>query len=148
MEGLIDKFDPDAFMSGLEGNDNSDEESRRKAKEGFYLSHCLPSVQQIVQRLRTVRQEYEENYVSLERAEQRYRLNKVYLLTNGWPSFVDELRIALLEDGWEAVFGTPDMESGDLTRQEKGVNVAIDMALAEKAEVFVGNGVSYSFHLA
>ena len=93
----------------------------------------------------------------------------MYVLTNGWPSFVTELREALVADGWARVVGTPDWESApapvrftvaddrtldtsaakeegdeeDLNSEERGVSAAIDMGIAERAEVFVGNGVRF-----
>ncbi|KAF8956839.1 hypothetical protein BDZ97DRAFT_1613701, partial [Flammula alnicola] len=115
-EGL-DVFDVDAFLAP---------KALQARKEAYYLEHCLPTIAQIVKRLHVVREEYD---VALS----------VYVLTNGWSSFVDELRVALLEDGWERVVATPDLEDGV---EEKGVSVAVDMGLAERAEVFVGNGFS------
>ncbi|CAA7263903.1 unnamed protein product [Cyclocybe aegerita] len=126
----------------------------------YYLEHCLPSIQQIVKRLHAIREEYAlsaraVNNVANNSAYTMGKLSKVYILTNGWPSFVNRLRGELLKDGWEAVFGTLDMEravpwssfnarheddSLALTKEERGVSVAIDMALAERAEVFVENG--------
>ncbi|KAH9476504.1 Strobilurin A biosynthesis cluster protein l1 [Psilocybe cubensis] len=212
------------------------DQKRRTPLEAYYLAHCLPTISQIVKRLREVREEYERAITSVISTMTRtttdivspasgqqttvantrtgsdspmttvapsskhtnpheFRLKEVYVLTNGWPSFVEELRVALLEDGWEKVVGSPDVERGELTQQEarttltsdekeeccikssasgdlpttsadamialaragnscrctgehglnkeeKGVSAAIDMGLAERAEIFVGNGFS------
>ncbi|PPQ81954.1 hypothetical protein CVT25_014683 [Psilocybe cyanescens] len=220
------------------------EQLRKRRTEAYYLAHCLPTIPQIVRRLREVREEYEglfvaeptprKNHVTDPRqylestattntpsadsksknatgadADHRYSLREVYVLTNGWPSFVDELRGTLLRDGWEKVVGSTDVERGEfqglakghgqrqgdlglgrdrrgndvrhhhrynwlvegpnvmtmgdsgegdgeetgcpvdvgLSKEEKGVSAAIDMGLAERAEVFVGNGVSVSYIL-
>jgi hypothetical protein len=48
----------------------------------------------------------------------------------------------LVEDGWEDVVFGKDLI---LDKQQRGVDVAVDMGIAERAEVFVGNGVSVSF---
>jgi len=139
-------------------------------KEAYYLGHCLPTIPQIVKRLKEVREEYElglhKSMLEIPILSQRrsgsatttqgYSLKSVYVLTNGWSYFFQELRDKLIEDGWETVFGTSDLEGGGersdeakrignqrsgLTKEEQGVSVAIDMGLAESAEVFVGNGV-------
>lgn len=44
-----------------------------------------------------------------------------------------------MADGWEDVVVSEDLT---LDKEQKGVNVAVDMSIAERAEVFVGNGVS------
>ncbi|KAF8200149.1 hypothetical protein BJ912DRAFT_1038696 [Pholiota molesta] len=239
---LADKFDPVRTRGGAEageedagGNGERGEEEREKESERYYLEHCLPSIEQVVRRLRAVRAEYEDedevnktstltsNSPSLHldsvshnntlstttaHARQEWRLRHVYVLTNGWPAFVDALRGALLADGWASVVATPDLAAahprlaspvpnpnsnynarpnpdpdanaqpnwgagvladlwrwaewglpvgwgrgagagqvreGDgafagLSREEQGVGVAVDMALAVRAEVFVGNG--------
>ncbi|KAF9475376.1 hypothetical protein BDN70DRAFT_841049 [Pholiota conissans] len=170
---LGDKF---GFVD-VEEHDDGDSEDERdamkaKRREAYYLEHCLPSVPQIVRRLNEVRAEYELGRSdSLSDSTLTPRLRNVYVLTNGWPSFVDELRKALMEDGWEGVVATQDLERGirgagerwpawyygsssssdsrvgksgfaGLTREERGVGVAVDMGIAERAEVFVGNGFS------
>lgn len=158
------------------------EEEREERRTAYYLEHCLPSVEQVVLRLREVREEYEDTLRVMRRLESdagaeehepndaraEYALRDVYVLTNGWPSFVTELREALVADGWSRVVGTPDWESApapvrfavnndrsadtlaneedeeDLNSEERGVSAAIDMGIAERAEVFVGNGVRIS----
>ncbi|KIM37719.1 hypothetical protein M413DRAFT_30654 [Hebeloma cylindrosporum] len=125
-------------------------------KEAYYFEHCLPTIPQIVSRLAEVRKEYE---LGLDKSiSETGTLKSVYVLTNGWPHFLQELKDKLMEDGWETVFGTSDLEEdgkrskeaksvqgakkGGLTKEEQGVSVAVDMGLAESAEVFVGNGFS------
>ncbi|KAF9059785.1 hypothetical protein BDP27DRAFT_1340719 [Rhodocollybia butyracea] len=91
----------------------------------YYLEHCLPEIPAIVQRLHEVRLEY-EMHSSAPPSEEKYTLKRIYLLSNGWPYWLNSLRSALKADGWEDVH----------------VSMAVDMAIAEKAEVFVGNGFS------
>ncbi|KAF9457792.1 hypothetical protein BDZ94DRAFT_1202166 [Collybia nuda] len=105
---------------------NSSFDEDQHARIQYYLQHCLPSVEQIVEKLRIVR-----------RANPH--LKEVYVLTNGWRWWLNGLKAALLEDGWD------DMKSSlDLTfdPEQKHVAMAVDMAIAEKAEVFIGNGFS------
>lgn len=118
---LPDKFEPPSFshLKNLDG------------RTDYYMEHCWPSVEQIVEKLRAVREEHQG-------------LKRVYVLTNGWGWWVSELRDELRRDGWEEVKSSLDVQ---LDREQKYVSMAIDMAIAERAEVFVGNGVSHhSFH--
>ena len=76
-------------------------------------------------------------------------------MTNAEKSFLNELEERLAEDGW-GTDSSPDgaasnrgklfrlTSTKDLVLDDEQFHVsgAIDMAIAEKAEVFVGNGVS------
>ncbi|KDR67716.1 hypothetical protein GALMADRAFT_273062 [Galerina marginata CBS 339.88] len=81
-------------------------------------------------------------------------LKKIYIMTNGDPSWLTEVKKALLEDAeadrldtvndefewaWEGVSTSRDL---DLGWEEKPVAQALDMYVAQRAEVFVGNGFS------
>lgn len=98
-----------------------------------YLEHCLPTIPQVVRRLNEIR------------AEHSSTLSRVYILTNAWPSYITTLSSALLADSWENVSSTSDI-GRFLNKEQRYVDVVVDMALAvDKAEVFVGNGVSFFF---
>ncbi|KAK7462333.1 hypothetical protein VKT23_007934 [Stygiomarasmius scandens] len=128
--GIPDFFDLEGYLrhhSEAEEKELRDHEKGRILKP-YYFKHRLPEVDQIVHRLRSVQ---EEN-PSLD-------LNKVYVLSNGKASWLNELAGALKSDGWGDVKSTLDLR---LDSQQKYVSGAIDMAIAEKAEVFIGNGVS------
>ncbi|KAF5321801.1 hypothetical protein D9619_000051 [Psilocybe cf. subviscida] len=182
LPGIPDTFNtpheqaPFVTASSFSPRRRSSSQTRLEAtqvKLDHYFQHCLPTIPQIVQRLHDIRDEYQSthfhNSSSLPGSYRAYALRDVYVLTNGWPSFAQDLRAQLLADGWESVVGTPDMGSEDspeaahdelslrvdrgfisrlmskiwhhgLSREEKGVSVAIDMAIAQQAEVFVGNG--------
>jgi hypothetical protein len=103
----------------------------------YYLEHCLPEIPAIVQRLHEVRLEY-EMHSSSPPSEEKYTLKRIYLLSNGWPYWLNSLRSALKADGWEDVVFGGELE---MDMAQKHVSMAVDMAIAEKAEVFVGNGV-------
>lgn len=94
------------------------------------MRHCLPEVAQIVERLRTVREEH-------------LGLKRLYVLSNGWGWWLNGLEKALLDDGWESMVSSLDLQ---LDAEQYYVSMAVDMAIAEKAEVFVGNGVSCCYH--
>lgn len=92
----------------------------------YYMMHCYPTIAQVAEKLwaaRTVNP----------------GLRKVYVMTNGGGSWLTELRQTLHSDGWEDVKTTADMQ---LNMEQRHVSMAVDMAIAEKAEVFIGNGVS------
>ncbi|KAG6917483.1 hypothetical protein DXG01_002346 [Tephrocybe rancida] len=90
----------------------------------YYMRHCMPEVDQIVERLHAVR-------------KVNPGINRVYAMTNGKESWMNELKRALLSDGWLDVTSSLDLR---LDSAQQHVSMAVDMAIAEKADVFVGNG--------
>ena len=124
-------------------------------REEYYRKRCWPSVEEVVRKLRRVREEWEggsnntshHHEISQSTRDSNARtLRHLYLMTNGWPSFVSELRHALLADGWETLTSSLDVERG-LDSEQKWVAMAVDMAVAERAAVLVGNGVRFTFIL-
>ncbi|KAG7097687.1 hypothetical protein E1B28_005012 [Marasmius oreades] len=90
--------------------------------------HCFPEINDIVEKLRQIR--FESRVTPLKR---------VYVLSNGWPRWLSKLGEELRRDGWEDVINPADIK---LDSKQDQVSVAVDMAIAERAEVFVGNGFS------
>ncbi|KAF9535405.1 hypothetical protein CPB83DRAFT_830430 [Crepidotus variabilis] len=129
--------------------DDSDAAAKKKAKETYYFAHCLPTISQIVQRLHDVRIDFEKDSSRVvrpgppgeEQTSKGYWLNKVYILTNGSPAVIQQIKELLLADDWELVTATPDLEK-NWSKLEKAVSGATDMSIAEEGEVFVGNGFS------
>ncbi|KAF9218649.1 hypothetical protein BS17DRAFT_790970 [Gyrodon lividus] len=111
---LIDKFDPRPYANDTQ------------LKESYYLEHCLPTTDQIVARLHEIRLQHPG-------------LRRVYVLSNDWAWVLDGLKSALEDDGWEDLVSSVDIH---LDAEQYYVATAVDMAIAEKAEVFVGNGFS------
>ncbi|KAH7908564.1 hypothetical protein BJ138DRAFT_1091036 [Hygrophoropsis aurantiaca] len=111
---LPDRFDPQPYK-----NDSS-------ILEDYYLEHCLPTIDQVVIRLRELRREHPH-------------LRRVYVLSNDWAWWLDALKEALEEDGWDDLTSSLDIQ---LDAEQYYVAMAVDMAIAEKADVFVGNGFS------
>lgn len=109
---LPDKFDPTPYKGD--------------AYTDYYMQHCLPTVEQIVERLRAVRKD-------------NPGLRRVYVLTNAWGWWLNGLKAALQADGWDDLKSSLDIH---LDTAQTYVAMAVDMAIAEKAEIFVGNGVS------
>ncbi|KAF9260588.1 hypothetical protein L218DRAFT_1002551 [Marasmius fiardii PR-910] len=91
-----------------------------------YVQHCIPEIDHIQKRLHQIR-------------TVNPSLNRVYLLSNGSKSWLSTLTKKLKEDGWTDVAKTNDLQ---LDSQQTQVSGAVDMAIAGKAEVFVGNGFS------
>ena len=107
------------------------------AERARYRAHCFPDLEQIVLRVREVR-------ASLLPTT---KLTRVYSLTNGRPEWLQELKDALQEDArregldeWEHIGTSRDLR---LTGEQKHNSQAVDMAIAQRAEVFIGNGVRH-----
>lgn len=120
MPGLSDPFVPPTH-------------SKAGANLDIYMKHCWPSIDRIAERVEEIKKEWE-----MERGAGR--LAKLYILTNGDKSWLNQLKAKLRESGtWHLVLTSRDI---GLTFEQKYVGQAIDMAIAERAAVFVGNGVS------
>ena len=124
--GLPDKFTPPPLS-----------DAQLPEEQARYRARCFPEIGQIVSRVREVR-------VSLKSTTS---LTRVYVLTNGRPEWLQELKDALQEDAvrermdpWEQISTSRDLH---LTREQRHNGQTIDMAVAQRAEVFLGNGVSF-----
>ncbi|KAF9059200.1 hypothetical protein BDP27DRAFT_515634 [Rhodocollybia butyracea] len=125
---------------------------KRKAKYEAakinYLKRCYPDIDQIVKHVREIR-----NTVSAEEFPSKSRstapLTHIYVMTNGKPPFLAKLRAAFKSDAiipndlnlppWESIYTSRDLELG---WEEGYVAQALDMYIAQRADVFVGNGFS------
>ena len=109
--------------------------SDRERRE-LYARRCFPDVTAIVDRVEQVRAEE-------ERAGRI--LDKVYIMTNGSPKWVRELEGALrARNAWEHIASSRDLM---LTPEQKYVSQALDMLVAQRAQVFIGNGVSFPLYI-
>jgi hypothetical protein len=68
-------------------------------------------------------------------------LRKVYIMTNGKGDWLAELRAALLKAGEWEVSTSRDLF---LSWEQKPISQALDMYVAQRAQAFIGNGVSVS----
>lgn len=92
------------------------------------MAHCYPSIAQIVDKVKTVRE------------DSREALEYLYIMSNGADSWVTELILALHDlGGWKHIGSNRDLR---LTWEQTFVAQALDMLVAQKAHVFIGNGVS------
>lgn len=95
-----------------------------------YIRRCYPSIQQIVEKIRQVRMESTGD-----------RLRYLYVMTNGPIPWVEELKQAIAQDMiWEHIGSSRDLR---LTWEQKFVAQALDMYVAQRAQVLIGNGVGF-----
>ncbi|KAI0333985.1 hypothetical protein GY45DRAFT_1243411 [Cubamyces sp. BRFM 1775] len=100
-----------------------------RADRNLYRRRCFPSVAEIVQKVEEVRATREGRGI-----------RRIYIMTNGKPDFISELKEALLAAGsWDSIHSSRDMV---LSKEEKYVAQAVDMLVAQRAQVFIGNGFS------
>lgn len=73
------------------------------------------------------------------RVESEQPLTHIYIMTNGIVSWVEELKEALESSGnWDQIKSSRDL---DITWEQKFVVQALDMFVAQRSEVLIGNGV-------
>lgn len=93
----------------------------------MYMQRCFPTIEQIVQKVTQVRVESEKP------------LTHIYIMTNGVSEWVQELKEALESSGhWDQIRSSRDL---DITWEQKFVVQALDMFVAQRSEVLIGNGV-------
>ncbi|CUA66639.1 hypothetical protein RSOLAG22IIIB_00080 [Rhizoctonia solani] len=91
-----------------------------------YRRVCWPTNAHIVERARLMRKLHP-------------KLDRIFILTNGKPDYLAQLKADLRADGWKKLSTSQDMR---LNWQEMWVSQSIDMSIAQRAEVFIGNGFS------
>ncbi|KAK7054400.1 hypothetical protein VNI00_003594 [Paramarasmius palmivorus] len=100
-----------------------------------YLDRCYPEADAIVQKVREVRDAYKR---SLPKGS-NVILDTMYLLTNAKGDWLADMKKQLADDGWHTIVTSKDLV---LNAEQTDVNMAIDMDLARRAAVFIGNGWS------
>ncbi|ORY29109.1 hypothetical protein BCR39DRAFT_565191 [Naematelia encephala] len=113
----------------LPGNENVPPSSDmvEAARMGLYRAKCLPQTLEIIARARRMRKNHP-------------LLRSIYILTDADNSWAEEIRMWLQSEGWDNVFvGQRDIYPD---WQDREVGVAVDMEIARRAGVFVGNGFS------
>ncbi|KDQ55117.1 hypothetical protein JAAARDRAFT_37635 [Jaapia argillacea MUCL 33604] len=98
----------------------------------FYLEHCFPTFEAIVQKIRDTKEAYIAN--GTDRV-----LDVMYLLTNADVRWVEEFKEVVRRDGWGTIVTSKDLILDD---EQIGVGMAVDMEIARLAAVFIGNGWS------
>jgi len=126
--------DWNAFNSFPEFHDKFDQPTdggwgeTSEANVELYVRRCYPSIEQIVEKVNQVRKEAEDP------------LRYLYIMTNGPTPWVEELKSALAQNtSWDHVGSSRDLMA---TWEEKFIAQALDMYVAQRAQVFIGNGWS------
>ncbi|RXW24100.1 hypothetical protein EST38_g1789 [Candolleomyces aberdarensis] len=109
-----------------------------------YLERCLPDDAAIVKKVEDSRRDWEIEMGHLAKGADDSQINNHYLetlfiLTNERdPAFLDELKSSFGKSWKNIVISSLEIEYVDA--QEKDVGMAVDMDLARRAAVFLGNG--------
>ena len=99
-----------------------------EANMELYIRRCYPSIEQIVDKVSQVQREAADP------------LRYLYIMTNGPVPWIQELKSALAQNmSWDHVGSSRDLK---LTWEQKFVAQALDMYVAQRSQVFIGNGVS------
>ena len=108
--------------------ENADGSWTQASKDAFQRA-CYPDVNQIVERVRQIRM-----------AEEGKGLRNIFIMTNGSPEWIEELKEALMRDHpWEQIASSLQMR---IDWEQKFVAQAVDMMIGQQADVFIGNAVS------
>ncbi|EIW51761.1 uncharacterized protein TRAVEDRAFT_156917 [Trametes versicolor FP-101664 SS1] len=92
-------------------------------------SHCYPNVQEIVDRVKLVRE-----------SPAAQGINRIYVMSDGDPTFLHELALALHHDApWDSIATSRDVI---LNVEQRFISQAVDMLVGQRAQVFIGNGFS------
>ncbi|OJT10736.1 hypothetical protein TRAPUB_12768 [Trametes pubescens] len=95
----------------------------------IYRKRCLPTIQEITAKVAQVRA------TSAARGVRR-----LYIMTNGRPEYLRDLKDALWTlGGWEMIASSRDLV---LNWEQKYVSQAVDMLVAQRAQILLGNGFS------
>ncbi|KIK62348.1 hypothetical protein GYMLUDRAFT_72588 [Collybiopsis luxurians FD-317 M1] len=139
IEGVSEEARLEAYTAAKKDYDNR--KAKYESAKADYLVHCYPDINQIVKQVRQIREQVAR--------QGSVPLTHIYVMTNGRPPFLAELRAALEADAinnnplglppWESIYTSRDLELG---WEERYVAQALDMYVAQRAEVFVGNGFS------
>ena len=94
-----------------------------------YTKSCYPSIEEIVQKVAEVKQ-----------TKAGSGLSNIYIMTNGKRPWLGELKKALHKSGnWNQISTSRELR---ITWEQKFVAQSIDMVVGQRADVFIGNGVS------
>jgi len=94
-----------------------------------YAKSCFPSIEEIIQKV-----------VDAKNTKAGKNLSNIYIMTNGKDPWLSELKEALHKSGkWKQISSSRELT---ITWEQKFVAQSIDMVVGQRADVFIGNGVS------
>ncbi|EKM48643.1 uncharacterized protein PHACADRAFT_266233 [Phanerochaete carnosa HHB-10118-sp] len=104
-------------------------EGEHEQRMAVYLRRCLPTIEQIVEKVEQVRA-----------GSASEGLRHVYIMSNGDREWLADLKAALLNaHDWELVATSRDLV---LTPEQRYTSHTLDMLIGERAQVLIGNGFS------
>ncbi|KAE9396113.1 hypothetical protein BT96DRAFT_997035 [Gymnopus androsaceus JB14] len=103
----------------------------------LYAKRCFPDQQGILEKIREARRAY-----LAEGHNEKRVLDVMYLLTNAKGEWLKEMLRYLKSDGWHTIVTSKDLE---LNAEQTDVNGAVDMEIARKAAVFIGNRLVFIY---
>ncbi len=104
------------------------------AQRAYYRRRCFPSIPEIVAKVLAVRA-----------TEAGQGVRRLHIMTNGKAPYIANLKRALWEAAeWDAISSSRDLV---LNWEQKFVAQAVDVLVAQRAQVLIGNGVSVLFSL-
>jgi hypothetical protein len=122
---------PDKFHPLHDGGGGQTTEANMQ----YYFQRCFPTIDQIVDRVRLVLADQEKTHGGTK------ELKSIYIMTNGDTAWLDDLKKALMGIKiWDSVADSRDLRLG---WEAKPVAQAMDMMVGQRADVFIGNGVSH-----
>ncbi|KAG7088827.1 hypothetical protein E1B28_012782 [Marasmius oreades] len=119
---------PDPFSVPPSVRWNTDEYNQ------LYHERCFPETEAMIKKIRESRDTFVKSFDG-----QDVVLETLYLLTNAKGEWLAALKEELERDGWHTIVTSRDLV---LNAEQMDVNMAIDMDLARRAAVFIGNGWS------
>lgn len=129
---MIDKYTPhpEAWKSNTTENIRIQQD---------HMDHCYPSLGYILRRIESVLRDHPSETIK-----------KVFILTNADATFVRLLKEAIKESLKIDAFSSATGDLG-LDERARGAQPGVDMEIAARAEIFLGNGVrteirGLSFH--
>ena len=128
-------YDP-PFARHFPRNPDGSVDPKNLTLEQLIQYHCYQDLDATRDRLHAVRE--------WQRAKGR-ELRSIFILTNGSENWIGALKELLNEDGWAWVQTSKDLR---LSEDGQAVNQGVDMAIANWAEVFIGNGVCLCYILS
>ncbi|KAJ6454345.1 hypothetical protein C8R45DRAFT_601416 [Mycena sanguinolenta] len=107
-------------------------------KDERFLARCWPDIAAVRRKAAEGRTDYLAHAESVNGTDHGAILNVMYIMTDERSAWIDEMKKALQQDGWK-IATSQDLVLND---EQKDVSMAVDMEIARRAAVFIGNGWS------
>jgi hypothetical protein len=101
------------------------------SRSAYYTDHCYPSSERIISKIESVRQKHGT-------------IRRLYIMTNAKGSWFASLLEKLEQTAsWDTIATNRDL---NFTQEQRYASQALDALVAQRAEAFIGNGVSTDSH--